>query len=196
VALWEKDLRIGTRRNPARPRLVAALILGVLSVAVWGLGLDPALARVAAFALALAAAASFGEWIIALAGEDPFPVLRALPVSVLPLWAARMAWAALGAAALALAQGLAARDLAAEALRLLTGWIFVASLAIGAIAVHYGITLYPRAVVAQRLFALTLGIAIAASLMIPLLGWVTLIAALLHSARRLNHWSRLDETVT
>jgi len=36
--------------------------------------------------------------------------------------------------------------------------------------------------------------AVAASVMIPLSGWIVLLSAILHSARRLPHWSRLEET--
>jgi hypothetical protein len=61
------------------------------------------------------------------------------------------------------------------------------------LAVNYSLTLFPHAAVAQRLFNLALGVAIAVSLMIPMLGWVALLAALLHSARRLPRWGRSEE---
>jgi len=41
---------------------------------------------------------------------------------------------------------------------------------------------------------LTLSIAMAASLMIPLLGWILLLTAVIHSARRVPRWSRIEGT--
>jgi len=55
------------------------------------------------------------------------------------------------------------------------------------------VSLFPRAAEAERLFALSIAIALAASLMIPLLGWIVLLVALLHSSRRVSRWS-LPET--
>jgi len=60
------------------------------------------------------------------------------------------------------------------------------------LGVHYGITLYPRAEHAQRMLLLSLAIAMAASVMIPMLGWVLLLTAVLHSARRVPRWDRLE----
>jgi hypothetical protein len=67
-------------------------------------------------------------------------------------------------------------------------------LGIAALGVNYGVTLFPRADVAQRLLGLSLGLAVAASIMIPLSGWVVLLFAVAHSARRLTQWPRLEET--
>jgi hypothetical protein len=164
----------------------------LFSFASWTLTAESGLARLLAFTSALLAAGMFGEWLIALAGEDPPTLFRALPIGVGSLWWSRVAWCGLATLALVAAQIPAARTLSPKALELFLTWTAGASLAITVLAVHYGITLYPRADVAQRLFSLTLGIAIVASLMIPLLGWVTLLAALLHSARRLSRWDRLD----
>ena len=193
-ALWRKDLLLAFRPTAARRRLVAALLLAAASFLVWQLTLPPMIVRIGAFALALAAAGVLGEWIIALSAEDPFAVLRGLPVGVKALWLSRFLWALLGALLLAGGHLALARGLTPEARELFAAWAGLAALAIGTLAVNYGITLFPRAAVAQRLFALALGIAIAASLMIPLLGWATLLAGLVHSTRRLTHWSRLDET--
>jgi len=64
-----------------------------------------------------------------------------------------------------------------------------AAFAIGLLALNYGVSLYPRGAEADRLFALTLAIALSASLMITLLGWLVLLAAIVHSARRVPRWS-------
>jgi hypothetical protein len=70
----------------------------------------------------------------------------------------------------------------------------LAATAIGGLAVNIGVSLFPRAAEAERLFALSVAIALAASLMIPLLGWLVLLAALVHSSRRVSRWS-LPETL-
>jgi hypothetical protein len=192
-AQWNKDRLLCTRPTAARRRLAVPIVLATLSVLAWALPVHPSLARFLAFALALIASGTLGEWLIALSGEDPFPVLRGLPLGVGSLWRSRATWAAIASLTLVAAHALAARPLSAQALQLFLIWAGGASLSIGILAVNYGITLFPRADVAQRLFSLALGIAIAASLMIPLLGWVTLLTAIVHSARRLPRWSRLEE---
>ncbi|MEO5617399.1 MAG: hypothetical protein ABIS67_06480, partial [Candidatus Eisenbacteria bacterium] len=69
----------------------------------------------------------------------------------------------------------------------------LASLAITMLGVNYGISLYPRAEQAQRVLALSLGLSMAASLMVPLMGWIVLLTAVLHSSRRVARWSRAEE---
>jgi hypothetical protein len=109
------------------------------------------------------------------------------------VWGARCAWVVLATALLVVAHALGAQGLSPYALHLFLAWVGAASLAIGVLGVNYGVTLFPRPDLAQRLLGLSLGLAVAASLMIPLLGWVVLLAAVLHSARRLPHWPRLEE---
>jgi hypothetical protein len=193
-ALWSKDLLLARRSPAVRRRAWVSVLFAALSVACWWIDAPPALLRVLAFGLALLAAATFGEWLIGLAGEDPFAILRALPVGLGDLWRSRMAWGVSMTIALTLGQISALRLLTPAALELFLIWTAAASALFTMLATHYGITLYPRADAAQRVYSLTLGIAIAASLMIPLMGWVTLLAAVLHSARRLPRWSRLDPT--
>lgn len=194
-ALLAKDLTVAWRAPATRRRLLVAVGAGVLSALVWLLPLEPPLARLAAFALALYAAAAFGEFLIALAGEDPFPLIRALPLRVAALWRVRAGLAGAGALALTAAHFFAAaRVLPPEPLHLFLWWTALAAAAIGVLAVNYGLTLFPRAPVAHRMFALSLGLAMAASLMIPLSGWVVLATAVAHSARRLPRWPRLEDT--
>jgi hypothetical protein len=144
--------------------------------------------------LVLAAAATFGEFLISLCGEDPFPVIRTLPLGVGVLWVARATWAILFAGALVVAHALSARALEHRALVLFDEWTGLAVFTIAILAVHYGLTLFPRAEAAQRLYTLSLGLALAGSVMIPLMGWVVLLAGVIHSARRLPRWSRLEES--
>jgi hypothetical protein len=150
------------------------------------------LARVLAFGLALMAAASLGEWLIALAGADPFPVLRTLPVGPATVWASRVPWVILAAVMLAAGHLAGARPLHPQALGFFVMWMAAATIALGVLAVNYGLTLYPNETAAQRIYALSLGLAMAASLMIPLMGWIVLLTAVLHSARRLPRWTRLE----
>jgi hypothetical protein len=201
-----KDLLMSVRPTAARRRLAAPLVLALLAVLAWALprflvrnrtpsdeGAQAlALAHFAAFALTLAAVGTWGEFLTALCGEDPFAVLRSLPLELSVIWLSRMMWGVGFTLALELAHALAGRALEGPALALFIEWTGGAALAITMLAVNYGLTLYPRADAAQRMFALSLGLAIAASLMIPLAGWFVLLAGVLHSLRRLPRWPRLE----
>jgi hypothetical protein len=208
-ALWRKDLLLTLRATGARRRAIAPLTFGALSLLCWALVSPPftqpiavrlghpvtlGMAHSFALALSLVAAATLGEWLIALAGEDPFPVLRGLPVSAATLWASRMAWVALASLLLVGGHALAARPLLPRALEVFLVWSGGASLVIGLLAVNYGVTLFPHEDAAQRMYALSLGLAVAGSLMIPLMGWIVLLAAVIHSTRRLPRWARLEES--
>ena len=72
-------------------------------------------------------------------------------------------------------------------------WLAISGLAMTALAVQLQITLFPEPEPAVRLFGLALALALACSVMIPLLGWVVLLASVLHSGRRLARWWRLEE---
>jgi hypothetical protein len=204
VVLWRKDLLLSVRPTAARRRLGPALTFLALSIAVWFLPLGSLLtpldredaasvAHFVAFALSLAAAGSVGEWLIALSGEDPYAVLRVLPVGVEHVWLSRAASALVFAVIAVAAQAAAARPLSPEALQYLLVWIGGATLMITLLGVNYGITLFPRHDLAQRFYAVWLGFSIAASLMIPLMGWLVLIAAVIHSALKLRHWAQREE---
>jgi len=193
-ALWRKDFAIAWRRPGVRTSLLVALSLWALSLSAWSLAGEPALRHFAAFALTLVGAAAFAEALVVLSGSDPFATLRTLPLGVGSLWIARFAWAVLAVGVLSVGHGLAARELTPQALRLFLVWTGGATLGIAALGVNYGVTLFPRADAAQRLLGLSLGLAVAASVMIPLSGWIVLLSAILHSARRLPYWSRLEET--
>jgi hypothetical protein len=69
-----------------------------------------------------------------------------------------------------------------------------ATLAIAALGINYGVTLFPRADTAKRMLGLSLGLAVIASLMFPLAGWIVLTTAIVHSSRRLSRWDRLEDS--
>jgi hypothetical protein len=179
-----------------RRHLATSLLFWILSALAWRLPSPPHmrdLEWVSAFILALLGSAALGEWLVSLSGADPFQTLRSLPVGLGQVWFARAALALAATAGLLTLHAAAASGLTPHALRLFLVWVGGATLAIAALAVNYGVTLFPRADIAQRLLGLSLGLAVAASLMIPLLGWIVLLSAVLHSARRLSRWSRLEE---
>ncbi|MBI5711412.1 MAG: hypothetical protein HZC42_14095 [Candidatus Eisenbacteria bacterium] len=192
-ALLDKDLRLSWRPTPARGPAVTWLAITVLAAAVWLAPVERPLAGMLSAALVLAAAAALGDWLLALACCDPFAALRGLPLGPRAVWGARATWVAAGALATAALLALAARGLDSGARATFLVWCAGATLAVGLLAVHYGMTLFPRGAAARRLFGLMLGLALAASLMIPLFGWLVLLAALVHSARRLPRWWRLEE---
>ena len=196
IGLAAKDARLTMRVGAVRRHLLTALLFWLLSALAWRLPSPPHMADlhyVAAFVLALLGSAAMGEWLVALSGADPFQTLRTLPVGVGSVWSGRMALAGLGIAGLLVVHAFAGSSLAPHALRLFLVWVGMASAAIATLAVNYGVTLFPRADIARRLLGLSLGLAVAASVMIPLLGWLVLLSAVLHSARRLSRWSRLEE---
>jgi len=195
LAFWAKDLRVSLRVHSVRQQLLVAVLFWALSLAAWQLP-DMAARHVdyaAAFVLGLLGSAALGEWLVALSGSDPFAAVRVLPVRLADIWGARFASALLATLLLVAGHALAARELSPQALRVFLVWLAGATLMISALAVNYGVTLFPRADIAQRLLGLSLGLAVAASLMVPLLGWLVLLTAVLHSARRLPHWSHLEE---
>lgn len=196
LALCLKDLRVTARVGNVRRHLGTAILFWLLSALAWRLPSPPHmtdLEYVAAFILALLGSAALGEWLVSLSGSDPFQALRSLPLGVADVWVARFALALVATALLLALHSIAGSDLTPHALRLFVVWVGGATLAIAALAVNYGVTLFPRADIAQRLLGLSLGLAVAASLMIPLLGWVVLLSAVLHSARRLSRWAWLEE---
>jgi len=192
VVLWLKDLTVTRRPTRAQQRARTLLLAMALSAIVWRLPLESGAMHLLAFGLALTSAAALAEWLVELSAADPFLVLRGLPLGVGALWTARVAWAVLGAALLVVLHALAAPALPPPALRVYMVWIGCAALGLGVLGAQYGLTLFPRADHAHRVLALTLGLALVASFAITLLGWILLLAALIHSARRLPRWSRSE----
>jgi hypothetical protein len=193
LALAAKDLRLTLRVGAMQRTAALPIAFGVASLMAWQLPGEPAFRHFVAFALSLLAAAGLAEWLVVLAGSDPFAVLRVLPVGVMTVWGGRVAWGVAGALCLVATQAIAARELSARALQLFLIWSGTATVAIAVLGVNYGVTLYPRVDVARRMLGLSLGLAMAASVMLPLSGWIILLTAVLHSARRLPRWARLEE---
>jgi hypothetical protein len=193
VALLGKDGRLARRPTAARQRLVAPVLFGLVACMVWLLPIDPPLARLLAFGAGLVTAATLAEFLIELAGADAVAILRTLPIGALAVWLSRACWVALGAIVLVAAESASARPIAGPALAVLLIWLAGAFVAIGLLGVHYGMTLGSNAAAAQRFLTLALGISMAASLMIPLLGWIVLLALVIHSARRVPRWARIED---
>jgi hypothetical protein len=181
-----KDFARTRRRTPARPRALAWAALVVAAAAVWSLPLEPAAAGAFAAVALLAAAATLADWMIALSSGDPYPLLAALPLRARRVWALRAAVVAAAAAATGLLLAVAARPLGAAARAQLVAALALATLLIGLLGVTYGVTLFPRVETAQRLVLLWLALAVTASVMFPLAGWVVLLGALAHALRRLR----------
>jgi hypothetical protein len=192
-ALFHKDRRWLMRPSRARRILPAAVGFALLSLVAWRLPVELAAARFGAFALALLAAAAFAEWVVELTSSDPFSIVRSLPLGLGDVWAARALWIIAGAGALTLAHGIAGAGGAGGANPVFLIWLLLATICIGLLGLHYGITLFPQGEVATRLLALSLGLAVIVSIMLPMAGWVILLTAVLHSARRLPRWSRIED---
>jgi len=198
--MFDKDARVTWRDRRMRPVALVPAVLGVLSLLVWlvpghGANTPPlALRHAAAFFLAMACAATLAEWLAELAGSDPFGVLRPLPVGLGVVWWARATWALGAAVVLVVGHQLLAFGLAPGPRHLFLLWIAGATLAIAALGINYGVTLFPRADTAKRMLGLSLGLAVIASLMFPLAGWIVLTTAIVHSSRRLSRWDRLEDS--
>ena len=180
-----------TRRARApRTRASLAVILLIAAALAWSASWPPAISRFIAFALALLAAAVAAEWLIDVTSLHPFSVLRTLPVGVGAFWGARVA-AAIAITALVTASQLGAlRLMEPFPLRVHLVWTGAAALAISVFGANLAVTLYPRGDHARRVLSLSLALAAVASFILPLSGWVLLLTALLHSARRLPPWTR------
>lgn len=191
-ALLAKDLRLARRRSDLVSSSALAIALLGAAAAIWWFPQTRDLVRFAALALTLLAATQAAQFLLALAGSDPFTVLRGLPIGAGALWSSRAIWAAGFAALAVVSQALSAHALPDPARGLFLGWVGAASFAIALLGVHYGMTLFPRSDLGSRLLQLSLSLAMAASLMIPLLGWIILLTAVIHSGRRVPRWSRLE----
>lgn len=185
-ALARLDAALSTRRGAPAVRLVLAWSLWAMSVALALVpGRDP---RVVAFAAFLLGCTEWGAWAAWRASGDPASTLRALPFGLGDAWRARMV------SAVVVVVGIAAAQLAATATTgngipaaHALGWM-VPGLAIMALGLHLGLSLsgLPRA--AENLHYGWLATAIVLNLVIPLLGWVLLVVALVQSTLRLRHW--------
>jgi hypothetical protein len=190
--LMRMDRALTSARGTAQTRAIIALTLTVLSALTWANPWPLPLERVVAFAFSLLAAMAAAEWLIEATCLHPFQTLRSLPIGLSSVWLSRALWGALAAATLVLAQVAAVRALPPPSFRVHLTWVLGATLLVGALGANYAITLFPRADQARRMLTLSLTLAVIASLMIPLMGWVLLITAVVHSSRRLPQWARLE----
>src|SRR5262249_13192748 len=150
------------------------LLAAAIGGAAWLLPGHPPLSGALAFGLGLLAAAMFGETLVGAAGGDPYAVLRQLPVGVRPVWAARAALACGAALAIRVLQAPAALALPPRELALYVGAGGGANLSVALLGATYGVTLFPRVDAARRLYGVALGLSLAASVMMPLAGWLVL----------------------
>lgn len=191
-AVFDKDARHTFRARGLRERLAGLLLATLAAFAAWLLPAPPEIRRALAFALVLLAAGFAGVWIVALTASDPFGALRPLPIALGAIWGARLAWLVLAVVPAAVLHAVLAPGLAPAARFGLALWWSLAALALGVLALHYALTLYPRGGAAENLFVAWLGVSAAASLMVPFMGWLVLIAGLIHVTRRLSRWRTLE----
>jgi len=191
-ALARNDLRLARREPAARRRMATAIAAIVFSLVAWHIPIETRGRMLLAFAGCLIASSTVAEWVITTIGADPADVVRALPLGVGAAWGTRMRWGFLATAVLVVGHLIVATGIGPGARLFFVLCIGLASLAITTLGVNYGISLYPRTAEAQRVFALSLGLAMAGSLMMPLMGWIVLVTALIHSARRVARWSRAE----
>lgn len=203
-ALLAKDALLARHLPSLRQGLLVAVMFAAISLLGWLLPAAPGQGRahaidlrnLATFFVTLASAALFAEWLVLLTGADPFATLRALPIGVRAVWTARVAWA-LGFTVLLLAgHTLLARGLAAGPLLLFLSWVAGGTLGLSILGVNLGLTLYPQTDAARRLLGLTLALMAIMSTVFYLMGWVVLLVAILHTARRLPRWQRATEVVS
>jgi len=191
---WAKDAAIAWRRASGWLSLLLAGALALGSSLVWIVGPPTWPRYLIGLTAAVAAAIVFAEWVVALAGHDPFVAVRSLPLSPASVWSGRFLWVVLFTLVLLIMHLGALGSLRGPARSLYALWLGGASLGIGTLAVNYGVTLFPNARIAQRLLGLAVGFSLLALFVLPpfsgpiALGW-----ALLHSARRLPRWHRLEE---
>ncbi|MGH7742000.1 MAG: hypothetical protein ACRENS_08255 [Candidatus Eiseniibacteriota bacterium] len=187
------DWKLTWRATPARARALIALAWMLGAALVWFAPWRPPICRFVALAFALLASAAAAEWLIEVTALHPFAALRTLPVGVGSFWGARLIAAAVIAVLITLAQGFGARLMDPLALRVHLVWTGLASLAVLLFGANLAVTLYPRGDHARRVLTLSLAIAVTASLILPLAGWVLLLTGVLHSARRLALWTRGEQ---
>ncbi|MCC6348431.1 MAG: hypothetical protein IT347_02435 [Candidatus Eisenbacteria bacterium] len=189
-ALRRLDRLASARPGPSRVRLAFVAVLALAGLAAWFDGAEPMLRRAQAFALFLPVSASLGLWAIRRACAEPADLHRPLPISLADAWGARALPLGAALAAIAAANALAAAGLPPAArLVLVPAWAAI-GFALAVLGLHCSLTLVPQADAAESVYLSWLGVALVASLMMPLLGWFVLAAAVAHSSIRLPAWWR------
>src|SRR5258706_2299001 len=118
AAVMAKDVLLTRRVASVGRQFLVVVICASLSILAWGLP-DTSSTRhldyLAAFLMALLAAAALGEWLVSLSGCDPFAVVRVLPLGLRHVWSARFGLALLCIVAFLVAHAFGARELAPSA---------------------------------------------------------------------------------
>jgi hypothetical protein len=187
-ALARLDALASVRPGPARARLAVAGLAALAGLFAWFDGAEPLMRRAQAFAALVPVAAALGAWAALRACAEPPDLHRPLPIALRDVYVARAVPLALALLAVTCAYTLASVGLPAAArLAIVPAW-WPVSFAVAVLGLHYGLTLVPRADAAEAVYAAWLGAALAASVMVPLLGWAVLFAGLGHSGARLRRW--------
>lgn len=187
-ALRRLDRTMSWRAAGTRARWLGAVVASALASLAWWSGAEPQQARALAFVGFTVASAFLGGWAVLRVCGDPSDLIRPLPIPLGALWRARFTQLALALFVLAALQaGLASGFPIPARIGQFVTW-FLPGLALATLGLHYGITLHPRADVAENLYYGWLGVAVCASLMIPFMGWAVLLAGLIHSSLRLSRW--------
>lgn len=189
-ALARLDALLTRRGAAARGRFAGAMLAAIAGLAAWAAPAPPVGRRAMAFVGFALASGCLGSWSIVRATGDPESAMRPLPLGLASVWRARATTLALALLALAAANAIAAVGFPPAArLAQFATW-FVPGLAVALLALHVALTLGNRTSLAEGLYTGWLGIAMVASLMVPLLGWFVLAGGLVHATLRLPRWWR------
>ena len=193
LALIQRDAWIA-RRSPrvGGPWLAGILLkaLGFASVLVPA-GVEGGRPWALAGASLLLGDAMFGGAVIAQMDFELPNLFFGAPLTRVRRWwaAAGPALLASGAATLALAAvAWAAPDGGQETARFILTWCGLAGLSLIVTAANLALASFPEVSVAQNLFWVGLLVCLILSAVIPLFGWVVLVAFALYSFRQLRHW--------
>ena len=163
----------------------------IVAIAAWGLtGRPAAEARAVAFGAFLVCVAQLGAWAAWRAASDPNTFWSSLPLSLRDRWRARasvLAVAIVGALVVVFATAGALPLVARVTLAFVWG---VPALVIALLGLHLGLASPEQPSVAENAYLGWLGVAVLASLTIPLLGWGMLAGALVFATRRMVRTAR------
>lgn len=187
-----KDRSSSARRAGLRSRLAIASAFAALALLAWAVPQPPPVRAALSFAAYLLALATLGLWSAALVGLDPPTLWRPLPLRTSDAWKARVRPLALAAIALPVASAAFAAGLSAPARAGVAIAWWPSGFMVAALALHHALTLYPDSRTAERVTTTWLTLAMVASLMLPLSGWIVLLAGFLHSTRRLARGATSD----
>ena len=175
--------RTFTESAPHRAALAGAGF-ALAGLAAWALPRPPIERAALAFAGQMLTAAALGAWAASLVTGDPASLWRPLPLAPRRVWGARVRPLVIAMLVLPIAHAACAAPLGAPARAgIVLSWP-IPALLVATLGLHHALSLYPDARAASRVTTTWLGVSVAASLMIPLLGWIVLFAGAVHAARR------------